>query len=286
MMTFPGAARVHASLPPLNSTASSRSNPGQFEWADLITGDIGRAEQFYTDLLGWTATAPQTPKGYTSEKTDTKHPYVLLYSNGTPVAGLVGRTAASDRPGRWIPYVAVSSIGHTTHLIATLNGEVVSHPRTVPDRGRQAIVRDPKNAIVGILQSSSGDLAGGREPDGQFTWFELFSSDPKGASRFYQAAFGYGFENSPSGPADHYVLTVNDQPVAGIEALPSDAPHASDDWVGFVRVSNLDEKLAKVSSLGGTVIEPAQSGAANTRFALVSDPTGGVFGLVEFLSTP
>lgn len=278
------SASARAALPPLNQTASNTSTPGRFEWADLITGNVNSAERFYTGLLGWSASGPQTPAGYVSEHSDKHHTYVVLYSNGVPVAGLVSRTrGAADRPARWIPYVAVSSIDTTLHEVDSLNCRIVSHVRDVPDRGRQAVIQDPEGAVLGLLQSSSGDLPDEAPQDGQWAWYELFSANPTDASSFYKQAFLYGFEDSPSGEANHYVLTVGGHPVAGIESLPSDVPNATADWIGFVKVSGLDGMLGRVQQLGGTVIEPAQSGAGHTRFALVSDPTGGVFGLVEFL---
>lgn len=283
LITTLETASVRASLPPLNATASNVSSPGKFEWADLITGNVNSAEQFYTGLLGWTATGPQTPQGYGSEHSDARHSYVVLYSNGVPVAGIVGRTGgASDRPGRWIPYIAVSSIDTTVHEISTLNCRIVSHVRDVPDRGRQAVIQDPEGAVIGLLQSTSGDLADQPVANDGWAWFELFSSNPKDASSFYKQAFLYGFEPSSSGEANHYVLTVGDRAVAGIESLPPGVPNATADWVGFVRVTGLDGVLNKVQQLGGSVIEPAQNGADNSRFALVSDPTGAVFGVVEF----
>jgi predicted enzyme related to lactoylglutathione lyase len=279
-----GAMGSRAALPPLNHPSSKTANPGKFEWADLYTGDLETAEQFYTGLFGWSASASSDPRSYKDPKGGHKREYIVLSENGVPVAGLVQRSgpvSKTEHPARWVGYFAVSNLAASLKSVTAAGGKVASSEHRVPDRGKQAIIVDPDGAVVGLLQSSSGDLADRDPAAGQWLWFELYSQDPKTAGVFYQRAFNYEFgPDSKSDKPDHYFLTSGARARAGITSLHFAG--AKPDWLGFVRVDDLEGSLSKVKSLGGEVVVPTQQSRSESRFALVSDPTGGVFGLVQF----
>jgi predicted enzyme related to lactoylglutathione lyase len=62
-----------------------------------------------------------------------------------------------------------------------------------------------------------------------------------------------------------------------------DAKDAKPSWLGVLRVANLDESLAKVSTLGGEVLVAPHSVAFGSRFAIILDSTGGTVGLVQYM---
>jgi len=279
-----GVIASRAALPALNNPSSQTTSPGKFEWADLFTGDLDSAEQFYTGLFAWTASDATDPKSYKNPKDGHKREYVVLSANGVPLAGLVqreGPVSKSEHPARWVGYLGVSDLAASLKAVKAAGGKVASPEHRVPDRGRQAIVIDPEESVVGLLQSSSGDLADHESQAGQWLWFELYSKTPKMAGTFYQQAFNYQVSpDAQAGKPGHFLLAMGGQNRAGISPLP--APEASPDWIGFIRVDDLDAKVAKVTSLGGAVIVAPEAAEMDSRFALVSDPTGGVFGLVQF----
>ncbi len=55
-------------------------------------------------------------------------------------------------------------------------------------------------------------------------------------------------------------------------------------WVGVIRVSNLDDTLARVPALDGEVIVTPHGSSFGSRFAVIADPSGGIVGLVEYLN--
>jgi predicted enzyme related to lactoylglutathione lyase len=283
-----GVLTSRAALPALNHPSSTTSNPGKFEWADLFTGDLGTAEQFYIGLFGWTSSSATDPKSYRSGKDGERREYVVLSQDGVPVAGLVQRTGAvskTDHPARWIGYLAVTDLAASLKAVTAAGGKVAAPEHRVPDRGKQAIIMDPEDAVVGLIQSSSGDLADGEGVSNRWHWFELFAQNPKTAGAFYQQAFNYHVApDTRSDKADHYLLTMAGHNRAGIGALPF--AEAKPDWLAIIRVDDIDATVAKVTSLGGEVVAAPQAAAMESRFAIVSDPTGGVFGLVQFVSTP
>jgi predicted enzyme related to lactoylglutathione lyase len=63
-----------------------------------------------------------------------------------------------------------------------------------------------------------------------------------------------------------------------------DREDAKPGWLGVIRVTNLDEMLARVPALGGEVILAPHDAALGSRFAVIADPTGGTVGVVEYVN--
>ena len=58
---------------------------------------------------------------------------------------------------RWLAFAAVREMRKTMSRLGGMGFTTLLPATKVPDRGTHAIVRDPQGAIVGLLQSSSGD---------------------------------------------------------------------------------------------------------------------------------
>jgi predicted enzyme related to lactoylglutathione lyase len=261
-------------FPPLNTPDSTAQIPGKLVWADLFTSDIDASTTFYSGLFGWSA-ASLDQKGKT---------YTVFTNDGRPVAGLVQRTLKGvEHPSRWIGYYSVADIDASLALV-TKNGGVVRAPsRMFPDRGHEAIVTDIDSIPVGFIQSSSGDPADGEPRPGDWNWFELYVKNPTETSAFYHDVLGYMVApETKSDRKSDFVLTSADQARGGIAPLP-DGTDSKPSWLGVVRVSNLDDTLAKVPGLGGEVLVPPHSVEFGSRFAIILDNTGGTIGLVQYM---
>ncbi|MFE5393688.1 VOC family protein [Streptomyces sp. NPDC056568] len=112
---------------------------------------------------------------------------------------------------------------------------------------------------------------------GEPSFFELGVADPERGRAFYGTLFGWTLEPGPTGGG----FTI------GTEGLPGGL-HGGDAQASpylFFRVSDLDEAIARVRELGGSVgdlgAEDAQSAARFGRFALCRDDQGSPFGLHE-----
>jgi uncharacterized protein len=263
-----------AKFPALNDPASTEHIPGKLVWADLFTTDPESATKFYCGLIGWTA-APieQKGKGYT------------VFSNGgRPVAGLSPRTVkGGTHPARWIGYYAVSNIDATVAAVTKDGGKVYAPSHKFPDRGMQAIVADKDGNPIGLLQSSSGDMADSEPRPGDWNWFEIYSKSPKDSADFYHDAVG--LEVAPESNSDRksdFVLKAAGQARGGVAPLP-EGDDVKPSWLGVIRVANLDETLAKVPGLGGEVLVAPHSVEYGSRFAIILDSTGGTVGLVQYM---
>ncbi len=121
---------------------------------------------------------------------------------------------------------------------------------------------------------------------GKHVWFELTTTDPKGAEAFYASVADWvprdsgmpGMQYTMVGPADHAV--------GGVMALTDEmkAAGACPGWTGYVAVDDVDAATAATTRLGGHVIVPPQDIPGVGRFSIVSDPQGAMLSL--FKGTP
>lgn len=116
---------------------------------------------------------------------------------------------------------------------------------------------------------------------GLFTWYELLTRDVEAAKAFYGAVVGWGTQPF-DGPMEYTMWTAGEVPVGGLMSLaaaqqPDRAPY----WIGTVSVADIDATVAKVTALGGAVHAPVHEIPGVGRFAVVADPTGAAFSLLQ-----
>jgi predicted enzyme related to lactoylglutathione lyase len=271
---FPASARA-AIFPPLNDPATNEAHSGKFVWAELFTADSAAATKFYSGVFGWTAvTLDQHGVTYT------------VFSNGNhPVAGLRQRSVpVATRAARWINYIAVTDIALALSRVTKASGEVRAPAREFPQIGSQAIITDNEGSPVGLLQSSSGDSADTEPAPGDWNWFHLFVKNPTAAADFYRQVFSYDVApDTRTEKKNELLLSSGTFNRGGISALP-DREDAKPGWLGVIRVTNLDETLARVPALSGEVVVAPHDATLGSRFAVIADPTGGTVGVVEYVN--
>lgn len=263
-----------ATFPPLNSPATGSSHLGKLVWVDLFTGDPVAAANFYSKLFGWTVTSLDQ-KG---------RAYLVLRNGDRPVAGVVTRSAASrKRPSRWIPYVSVDNIADTVAKVTAAGGVVHAPVRNFPDRGFQAIIADSEGSVIGLLQSSSGDAPDTEPGPGEWNWFELYSGNPQASSAFYGQVVGYDVKpDARAGRQNAFELASDGLARAGVTPVPP-SRESVPGWLAVVRVTDIDATVAQVAALGGAVELAPRPASFGSRFAVISDPTGGTVGLVQYV---
>jgi predicted enzyme related to lactoylglutathione lyase len=124
-------------------------------------------------------------------------------------------------------------------------------------------------------------MAKAQNNHGRFCWYELMTNDQPAAARFYGELFGWQFEKSPN-PAHNYTLIkVNGKPSAGVMDQPPQCKAMSPAWGIYICVTNADETAAKVLKLGGKVFAGPQDIPDVGRFAVLQDPQGAVFMILQ-----
>ncbi|HME69263.1 MAG TPA: VOC family protein [Myxococcota bacterium] len=247
-------------------------------WADLITPDLAGAKRFYGGLFGWTFQDIHI--------WDTDYSIALL--DGAPVGGLVQRTIRPDerRQPAWLTFISVPDVDEAERIALAHGGKVLSQPRTFAQRGRQAVFADPQGAVYAVLQSSSGDPQDELAVPGEWIWSSLVTPDPDTAAAFYQAVFGYEVFALPSDDGSEHVLLATDNYArASANALPPKAANLPPHWLNFVRVTSTTAAVAKVEALGGRVLVAPHLDRHGGLIAVVADPAGAPFGLLEWTDT-
>lgn len=120
---------------------------------------------------------------------------------------------------------------------------------------------------------------------GRFVWHELATTDVDAAQSFYTDVVGWGTQPSGQVTGMRYELwTADGAPVAGLMELahmsPDDAgvpPH----WLTYVGAPDVDATAARAAELGGRVLVPAMDIPGVGRFAVLQDPQGGTFGVLQ-----
>lgn len=117
---------------------------------------------------------------------------------------------------------------------------------------------------------------------GTLAWFEVATSDPAGAEKFYGNLFDWSFEaDEPSASAgmDYRNIKASgaDTPIGGIFGTGGQMPgHA----VFYILVADVEAVCADAEQLGGSVVskhlEPTPGAP---KFAYLRDPAGNQFGV-------
>jgi predicted enzyme related to lactoylglutathione lyase len=269
-------------------------------WVDTAQPDAEAAMAFYGGLFGWEF-ADVLPAGAPGR-------YIVARLGGRDVAAIGWAPDDPPRSPQWSTYVAVDDLAATAVAVIEAGGDVVVPAADMGDAGRMAVFADPAAAV--FLGWQAGSHAGARavnEP-GTWNWSGLETRDPAGAVAFYRAVFGWeplgGLDASGGGlwalPGyGDYLATIDPDlrarqaaagvppgfadAVAWLRALSPDTDPAlvPSRWGVVFAVDDADAAVARLESLGGTVLVPTFE-AGPTRQAVVADPEGAQFTLSAY----
>ena len=121
---------------------------------------------------------------------------------------------------------------------------------------------------------------------GRFLWYELLTSDMKGAEQFYKPVVGWTVTPFEGNPEPYDMWTRPDgKPMGGVMKLPQGMnvpPH----WGMYVGVPNLEEGVKAVEKLGGSWMSPVIDVPQVGRMRTMKDPQGAMFSIYEPLNPP
>jgi len=118
---------------------------------------------------------------------------------------------------------------------------------------------------------------------GEFCWRELATRDLPAASEFYSKLFGWTLEQSKLTETAYKEIVIDGAAVGGMMAIdeawgPEPPPSH---WNNYVSVENADETAAKITANGGTIRVPPFDAPGVGRMAMVSDPAGAAFSIIQ-----
>ncbi len=118
---------------------------------------------------------------------------------------------------------------------------------------------------------------------GRFVWYELSTSDPAAAQRFYTQIIGWGTQDFEETDSDAvYTMWKNGEtPVGGVWPLPAElaSQGVPPNWLPYISTDDVDETVAEATQLGGRVVLPPKDIPNMGRFAMLADPQGAMFAI-------
>jgi predicted enzyme related to lactoylglutathione lyase len=242
-------------------------------WIDLGTPDPEAAAMFYGELFGWhVEQGPPEAGGY-----------AMAMLRGKLVAGLGPQQ--NPGPAYWSTYVNVDDADAIATAVEAGGGKTIVSPMDVMTAGRVGIFADPTGAAFGVWQPA--DMKGAQlvnEPN-TWCWSELLTTDLAGSKQFYGSVFGWGGHSSGPDDQPYTEWQVGDRSVGGMMAKPAEAGDMPNAWIVYFTVDDVEATTQKVRELGGSVTaDPMDVGPG--RIAILTDPTGGTFGVIRFTEQP
>lgn len=272
----PGSAAT-PDLPGLVSPVTSEHHVGKVIFAELVTPDMAAAKRFYGSMFGWTFRDIPASSGM----------FAQASLNGDIVGGILQRKMPQGRRPAWLTFIssgtAPDSVDRLNAMAVQQGAKVLVQPHDIANFGRGALLADGQGAVFGLLASSSGDPADVQADPGEWIWSSLITTDPTADAGFYKSLFGYDVFTLPdAGDAQHLIVASDGFARASINPLPSDRPGVHPRWVNYIRVADAAATVAKVTAAGGQTVLAPRVDRHGSTIALVADPEGALFGLMEW----
>lgn len=248
--------------------------PGVFCWVDLATTDGEAAKQFYGSLFGWTPN--DLPMG--------NGEFYTILQLGGKVVGALYTDNSGQAPPHWDSYIAVTNADEAAARLKGLGATVLKEPFEVMEAGRMAVLQDPAGAVFLVWQAGQHEGAAIVDEIGALCWNELLTHDTAAAEAFYKSAFGWVAQTHPMGPAGNYTeFSCGGRTIAGMMAITEQMVGVPPHWLPYFQVADCDASAAKAASIGANLLVPATE-VPGIRFAVIQDPQGAVFGIVNLVA--
>ncbi|MCC7237275.1 MAG: VOC family protein [Bryobacterales bacterium] len=253
-------------------TQTGARTTGSFCWLELATSDIAAAKRFYGELFGWIPTEI-TPEGQPA--------YTRFRLHGRDVAGCYHLDPAQclGVPPHWVTYIQVEDAESAATRALSLGGKLVVDPFDVLGLGRAASLQDPCGAYFCIWQPGSLPGFGVTCEPGSACWHELTTPDPERARDFYTQLFAW--ETATSDEEHSLRIKAGGRDSGGILPLSAAGEGARPSWTPYFRVEDCDQAAVRAREMGGAWRLPPAALPGMGRFAVLEDPQGAVFAIVQ-----
>ena len=244
--------------------------PGTISWTDVVTTDQAAAKEFYAGLFGWE---------YDDQPAGDGVIYSMAKLRGRSVAAISPQQeseAEQGIPPHWNVYVTVEDVDATTASAGGAGGQALAGPFDVFDAGRMSVIADPTGAALCLWQAGTNIGSELVNVPGALTWADCATPDPAAASAFFADVFGWRAQQMSEEPP-YWVLWNGERTNGGLTVSMPGAPAV---WFPYFATDGVDAPLAAAQEAGATlVVGPVE--VPQGRFAILQDPQGAVFALIE-----
>lgn len=114
-------------------------------------------------------------------------------------------------------------------------------------------------------------------------WYELSTTEGQlsQAGAFYTEILGWTITDSGMTGMRYHLARAGEDMVAGLMEKPADVAAMPPMWMIYFAADDLDQAIADATAAGAQVFRPAQAVPGTGRFAILGDPQGAAFGLLE-----
>lgn len=121
-------------------------------------------------------------------------------------------------------------------------------------------------------------------PDpGTICWRELRTKDLPAAMEFYSKLFGWDLPQTKVSPMDYKEIVHEGVAYGGMMPMEGDDwGGAPSHWATYVAVASTDETVGKITENGGSIRVPPFDAPGVGRMAMVADPSGADFAIIQF----
>jgi len=243
-------------------------------WIDIGT-DAEAATSFYSALFGWETAAAgpvEETGGYG------------FFNKGDKMVGGYG-PQQNPGPPFWSVYISVPDADEIAKKVEAAGGTVVVPTMEVMESGSMAVFQDDQGAFISVWQPNLHTGAQVVREPGSMQWVELNTRNVEASKAFYGAVFGWGAHTS-EGPMTYTEFQLGGESIAGMMEIPSELPpEVPPHWLLYLGVDDVDAAVTKAQGLGASVTVPGIDFPGG-RFALLADPEGANFGVMQADENP
>ena len=244
---------------------------GRIIWHDLFSGDRQRSMEFYRRVAGW--------QYMTEHATDFawgggEKEFILALLDDEAGAGIAQTPEAF--PNSWIAYVEVADVGAACAQAEKLGGTILREPFEVPGVGRNALLRDPAGALIGLALSRHDYPA----PAQQFGPEVYLAGQSEFPTAFYSKLFDWTLSTEPNGADGDRRIVGSSSTEIGRYVIGG-IKDAESAWLPGVRVADARSAAREAKLLGAQLLEGEPSEDRESSLLLMRDPDGASISLMD-----
>lgn len=238
----------------------------RFCWHGCISTDTAAAKRFYTEVMGWKVET--VPMGDSTATFFTAGGKMLAHLMEPPMPGV---------PSHWSNYLRVDDVDACAAK-AVANGGKQLVPGTDIPPGRFSTITTPSGATFNLFHEASSDSEHHPGGEGGVHWVELHSKDIAADTGWLADTFGFETSEMDMPDGKYTILKSGGEMRGG--AMASQNPDAPAMWLMWIHVGDVDATLERAEKQGGKVVAPVFDVPGIGRMGIISDPTGGVIGVI------